>query len=80
MRQYLREALFNALEGLGKKNREMVLCHLQKQYGIRFVSGKYPTALEIRAALNETFGSAALVFVKRFEEELEMHPVAILKV
>ena len=80
MWQYLREAVFNALEDLGNDNRDMVLCHMQKHYAIRFVSGEYPTALEVRAALNETFGSAAHVFVRRFEEELEKHPVAILKV
>ena len=80
MRQYLREALFNALSGLGNKNREMVLCHLQKQYAIRFVAGEYPTAPEIKAALNETFGSAAHVFVTRFEEELEKYPVTLVKI
>lgn len=80
MRTYLRQALFNALSELGDHNREMVLCYLQKQYGIRFVAGSCPSVAEIKIALDETFGCSAHIFVEKFEKELQKYPIPLLRI
>ena len=79
MRIHLKRALFDALEGLGEQNREMVLCHLQRYYAIRLVEESHPSVAEIEFALNETFGSSAHIFVSKFKEELQRHPASIVR-
>jgi hypothetical protein len=77
MKEYLRRALFDALSDLGEQNRTFVIYHIQKDYGIRFTERYCPTVLDIESALQHTFGSAAGIFIKQFERELEKYTLSI---
>ena len=78
MRQYFRQAIYNALAPLGETNRSIVIYHLQKDYGLRFAEGgNSPSIEEIEMALESVFGSAAMVFVARFEQELQKYLLPI---
>ena len=78
-RQYVRQAVFDALEPLGEFNRHVVIYHLQKEYGIRFAEGpQSPTIPDIESALKSVFGLAARFFIKRFEEQLQKYPLTEL--
>lgn len=78
MKRYLRQAIFDALADLGDQNRELVIYHLQKDYGIKFADGCCPTVAEIELALRLALGSASNIFIKRFEMELEKHPIKLI--
>ena len=71
LKEYYRRALFDALADLGDQNRALVIYHLQKEHGIKFIEGQYPSIQEIQNALELTIGSSSRIFIDRFRRELE---------
>jgi hypothetical protein len=77
MRQYLRQALYDALASLGDSNRYIVIYHIQKEYGIRLAGAEYPSIAEIKSVLESIFGEAAEFIVDRFDEELQKYAIPV---
>lgn len=77
MRECLRHALYDALSELGDHNRDAVIFHLQKDYGIRFVDECFPSVAEIELALRVTLGIASRIFIERFEMELKKYAIPV---
>jgi hypothetical protein len=75
MKEYLRRAIFDALADLGDQNRNLIIYHMQQDYGIRFTWGYCPTVAQIESALQLTLGDTSRIFIKRFESELEKYVI-----
>ena len=73
MKECLRRALYDALVDLGDHNRNLVIYHIQKEHGIRFTGGRYPTIPEMEEALYLMIGSSSRFFINRFRQELEKY-------
>ena len=78
MKQYIRQALYDALAPLGDSNRYIVIYHIQKDYGMRFSDAENtPSVAEVKSALESIFGAAARVLVERFENELQKYVIPV---
>lgn len=77
MSSYFEHALFDALADLGSENRQLVLCYLQKVYGIRIDGQGFFHPIEVEAALRELFGAAAKFLISRYHLELEKYYASI---